>query len=83
MNGYYDLLQEVSFLSQKERENWDTYIKFVEKVKKEKDDFKQKVLDNINELSFFKREIEKKIAKELEVLRNVEKVDVFLISDRM
>lgn len=83
MNGYYDLLQEVSFLSQKERENWDSYIKFVEKVKKEKDDFKQKVLDNINELSFFKREIEKKIAKELEVLKNVEKVDVFLVSDRM
>ena len=83
MNGYYDLLQEVSFLSQKERENWDSYIKFVEKVKKEKDDFKQKVLDNINELSFFKREIEKKIAKELEVLKNVEKVDVFLVSDRI
>lgn len=83
MQGYYDLLQEVSFLSQKERENWDSYIKFVEKVKKEKDDFKQKVLDNINELSFFKREIEKKIAKELEVLKNVEKVDVFLVSDRM
>lgn len=83
MQGYYDLLQEVSFLSQKERENWDNYIKFVEKVKKEKDDFKQKVLDNINELSFFKREIEKKIAKELEVLKNVEKVDVFLVSDRI
>lgn len=77
MNGYYDLIQQVSLLTDEEQNNWNNYLKFVEKVKKEKDDFKQKVLDNINKLSFYKREIEKKLQAEINALKDVESATFF------
>ena len=77
MNGYYDLIQQVSSLTDEEQNNWDNYLKFVEKVKKEKDDFKQKILDNINKLSFYKREIEKKLQAEIKALKDVESATFF------
>lgn len=77
MQCYYDLIQQVSSLTDEEQNNWDNYLKFVEKIKKEKEGFKQKALDNINKLSFYKREIEKKLQAEIKALKDVKSATFF------
>jgi hypothetical protein len=77
MKAYYDLIHQVSYLTDEEQENWNNYVKFINKIKSEKEGFKEKILENINQLSFLKREIEKRLNQEIEELNRLEKVKVF------
>ncbi|MBQ2395924.1 MAG: hypothetical protein II304_02610 [Bacteroidales bacterium] len=77
MKAYYDLIRQVAILTDEEQENWNNYVKFVQKIKDEKEGFKEKILENINQLSFLKREIEKRLNQEIEELNRLEKVKVF------
>lgn len=73
LTAYYDLKYQVEVLTEEEEQNWQEYIKFM----KEKEIFRQNVLENINYLSFLKRELEKKLKLEFKTLKSVDTFNVF------
>lgn len=73
LKAYYDLKYQVEVLTNEEEQNWQAYQTFL----KEKESFRQKVLDNINNLSFLKRELEKKLKLEFKALKSVDTLNVF------
>ena len=73
LKAYYDLKYQVEVLTAEEEENWQAYQRFIQ----EKENFRQAVLDNINNLSFLKRELEKKLNLEFKALKSVDTLNVF------
>ena len=73
LKAYYDLKYQVEVLTAEEEQNWQAYQRFLQ----EKESFRQKVLDNINNLSFLKRELEKKLNLEFKALKSVDTFSVF------
>lgn len=61
LKTYYDLKNQVEFLSADEERNWNSYQNFVKEQIINKNKIKIKTLDYINQLGYLKREIEKKI----------------------
>lgn len=73
LKAYYDLKYQVEVLTTEEEQNWQAYQRFLQ----EKENFRQLVLDNINKLSFLKRELEKKLNLEFKALKSVDTLNVF------
>lgn len=73
LTAYYDLKYQVEVLTEEEEQNWQAYQKFMQ----EKENFRQLVLENINYLSFLKRELEKKLKLEFKTLKSVDTFNVF------
>ena len=73
LKAYYDLKYQVEVLTAEEEQNWQAYQRFLQ----EKENFRQKVLDNINKLSFLKRELENKLNLEYKALKSVDTFSVF------
>lgn len=73
LKAYYDLKYQVEVLTAEEEQNWQAYQRFLQ----EKENFRQTVLDNINNLSFLKRELEKKLNLEFKTLKSVDTFNVF------
>ncbi len=73
LKTYYDLKNQVEFLSADEERNWNSYQNFVKEQIINKNKIKIKTLDYINQLGYLKREIEKKILEEYKKIENLDK----------
>lgn len=74
MDSYYSLMQQVSVLTVQEERNWINYLRFVHDYQKEKKMFRQKIIDNINNFSYMKRQLEKKIELEIKELERFDEL---------
>ena len=76
MNSYYDLIHQVSILTDQEERNWNNYLKFVRDFKREKQKIREQILDNINSFSYLKRQLEKKIELEVQELEKFDELNI-------
>lgn len=65
---FYNLLLKVEYLTKEEQENWENYLRHKKNQKR------QKILDEINQLGFRKRELEKQIIEKCRILDNADKM---------